>query len=112
MDAVVADRVDSRPLDATIIAVGSELLTPEKTDTNSLFITQVLNDLGIAVTCKAIIGDHRGELASYLAHALHRHRVVVMTGGLGPTDDDLTREVVAGHLGLSMREDPVIIEAI
>lgn len=108
----MADRVDPRPLDAAIIAVGSELLTPEKTDTNSLFITQVLNDLGIAVTCKAIIGDHRGELTSWLAHALQRHRVVVMTGGLGPTDDDLTREVVAGHLGLAMREDPVIIEAI
>ena len=112
VDAVVADRVDFRPLDAAIIAVGSELLTPDKTDTNSLFITQVLNDLGIAVTCKAIIGDHRGELTSYLAHALQRHRVVVMTGGLGPTDDDLTREVVAGHLGLAMHEDPVIIEAI
>lgn len=112
VDAVVAGRVDFRPLDAAIIAVGSELLTPEKTDTNSLFITQVLNDLGIAVTCKAIIGDHRGELTSYLAHALQRHRVVVMTGGLGPTDDDLTREVVASHLGLVMHEDPVIIEAI
>ena len=108
----MADRVDPRPLDAAIIAVGSELLTPEKTDTNSLFITQVLNDLGLAVAFKSIVGDHRAELTSHLAHALQRHRVVIMTGGLGPTDDDLTREVVAGHLGLPMREDAAIVECI
>jgi nicotinamide-nucleotide amidase len=112
VDAVVAGRVDPRPLDAAIIAVGSELLTPEKVDTNSLFITQVLNDLGLAVAFKAIVGDNRDELASHLAHALSRHRVVVFTGGLGPTDDDLTREVVAGHLKLAMHEDPGIVDAI
>jgi nicotinamide-nucleotide amidase len=112
VDAVVADRVDPRPLDAAIIAVGSELLTPEKVDTNSLFITQVLNDLGIAVAFKAIVGDNRDELTSHVAHALQRHRVLIFTGGLGPTDDDLTREVVAGHLGLALQEDPAIIEAI
>jgi len=110
--AVVAGRVDSRPFDAAIIAVGSELLTPEKVDTNSLFITQVLNDLGVAVAFKAIVGDHRAELGSHLAHALLRHRVVIFTGGLGPTDDDLTREVVAGHLGLALHEDAAIIDAI
>ena len=112
VDAGVADRVDSRPLDAAIIAVGSELLTPEKADTNSLFITQVLNDLGIAVAFKAIVGDDRAELTSHIAHALQRHRVVVLTGGLGPTDDDLTREVVAAHLGRPMQEDPAIIDFI
>lgn len=108
----MADRVDPRPLDAAIIAVGSELLTPEKVDTNSLFITQVLNDLGIAVAFKAIVGDNRAELSSHVAHALQRHRVVVFTGGLGPTDDDLTREVVAEHLKLAMHEDPIIIDAM
>ncbi|MFA5911493.1 MAG: competence/damage-inducible protein A [Vicinamibacterales bacterium] len=108
----MADRVESRPFDATIIAVGSELLTPEKVDTNSLFITQVLNELGIAVACKAIVGDHRAELTSHVAHALARHRLVILTGGLGPTDDDLTREVVATLLGLVMDEDPAIIDAM
>ena len=108
----MADRVDPRPLDAAVIAVGSELLTPEKVDTNSLFITQVLNDLGIAVAFKAVVGDNREELTSHVAHALQRHRVVVLTGGLGPTDDDLTREVVAAHLGLPMQEDPAIIDFI
>lgn len=89
-------------LTAAIIAVGSELLTPEKTDTNSLYITQVLNDLGIAVRFKSIVGDHRDELASHVAYALSRHQVLILCGGLGPTDDDLTRDVVAAHLGLPM----------
>lgn len=108
----MADRVESRPFDAMIIAVGSELLTPEKVDTNSLFITQVLNELGIAVACKAIVGDSRAELTSHVAHALQRHQLIIMTGGLGPTDDDLTREVVAALLGLVMDEDPAIVDAM
>ena len=105
----MADRVDPRPLAAAIIAVGSELLTPEKVDTNSLFITQTLNDLGIAVAFKSIVGDDRAELTAHVAHALQRHRVLILTGGLGPTDDDLTREVVAACLGLAMHEDPELI---
>ena len=99
-------------LTAAIIAVGSELLTPHKIDTNSLFITQVLNDLGIAVAYKAIVGDHRADLTAHVADALARHQVLILTGGLGPTDDDLTREVVAEHLGLAMDEDPAIVTAI
>ena len=108
----MADRVDPRSFAAAIIAVGSELLTPEKVDTNSLFITQTLNDLGIAVAFKSIVGDNRAELTAHVAHALQRHRVLILTGGLGPTDDDLTREVVAAHLGLPMHEDPEIITAM
>ena len=108
----MADRVDRRPFAAAIIAVGSELLTPEKVDTNSLVITQTLNDLGIAVAFKSIVGDNRAELTAHVAHALQRHRLLILTGGLGPTDDDLTREVVAAHLGLPMHEDPEIIAAM
>jgi nicotinamide-nucleotide amidase len=99
-------------LTAAILAVGSELLTPQKTDTNSLYVTEVLNDLGIAVAFKAIVGDNRDELTAHVAHALGRHRVLILTGGLGPTDDDLTREVVASHLALPLVEDPQIIEAM
>ncbi len=100
------------PLTAAIIAVGSELLTPEKTDTNSLYITQVLNDLGIAVAFKSIVGDRRDELAAHVAYALSRHPILILTGGLGPTDDDLTREVVAAHLGLPLAEEPSIVDAM
>jgi nicotinamide-nucleotide amidase len=99
-------------LSAAILAVGSELLTPHKTDTNSLFITEVLNDLGIAVGFKAIVGDNRSELDAQFAHALSRHRIVILCGGLGPTDDDLTREVVAAHLGLPLEQDQAIVEAM
>ena len=99
-------------LSAAIIAVGSELLTLHKTDTNSLYVTEVLNDLGIAVAFKAIVGDSRAELTAHIAHALSRHPILVLTGGLGPTDDDLTREVVAAHLGLPLEEDAAIVEAI
>ncbi len=108
---MVDDVTDSR-VDAAIIAVGSELLTPDKTDTNSLYITQVLNELGIAVAFKSIVGDNRDELRAHVAHALSRHRVLILTGGLGPTDDDLTREVVAAHLNLPLDEDPAIIDGI
>jgi nicotinamide-nucleotide amidase len=99
-------------LTAAILAVGSELLTPHKTDTNSLYISEVLNDLGIAVAFKSIVGDNRGELTAHVAHALSRHRILILCGGLGPTDDDLTREVVAGHLGLPMDDAPAILDAI
>ena len=99
-------------LSAAIIAVGSELLTPHKTDTNSLYVTEVLNDLGIAVAFKAIVGDNRAELTAHVAHALSLHPVLILTGGLGPTDDDLTREVVAAHLALPLDDDAAILDAI
>ena len=89
-------------LTAAILAVGSELLTPHKTDTNSLYVSEVLNDLGIAVR-SSDRRDNRAELASHVEHALSRNRVLILTGGLGPTDDDLlTRDVVAANLGLVM----------
>src|SRR5688572_25853002 len=107
-----APRRDADALTAAIIAVGSELLTPEKTDTNSLYITQVLNSLGIVVAFKSIVGDNRLELQSHVAYALSRHRVLILTGGLGPTDDDLTREAVAAHLQLPLDEDSSIVDHI
>jgi nicotinamide-nucleotide amidase len=98
-----------KPLErAAIVAVGSELLTPSKIDTNSLFITEQLNLLGIDVTSKAVSGDDRTELAHIIRHVLGRVDLVVLSGGLGPTDDDVTREAVASVLGLPLAEDPDI----
>jgi nicotinamide-nucleotide amidase len=97
---------------AAILAVGSELLTPSRIDTNSLFITEQLNTLGIEVACKSQIGDDRDELAAALRFALSRADLVVCTGGLGPTDDDLTREVTAEVLGRTMAEDDRITARI
>ena len=94
---------------AAILAVGSELLTPSRVDTNSLFITDQLNRVGIEVVYKTVIGDDRDELAQAIGLARTRTDLVVCTGGLGPTDDDVTREVVAAVLGRPLREDPAII---
>lgn len=98
-----------KPLErAAIVAVGSELLTPSKIDTNSLFITEQLNLLGIDVASKAVSGDDRTELAHLVQSVLGRVDLVVLSGGLGPTDDDVTREAVASVLGLPLAEDPEI----
>jgi nicotinamide-nucleotide amidase len=93
---------------AAIIAVGSELLTPAKIDTNSLFITEQLNLLGIEVKTKAVVGDERSHLEHVFRSLLARADLVVFCGGLGPTDDDLTREVVASVLNRPLAEDEAI----
>lgn len=97
---------------AAIFAVGSELLTPLRIDTNSLFITEQLNTLGIDVVAKGVVGDDREELAHLVRGALPRVDLLVLTGGLGPTDDDVTRDVVAGVLGRALREDESITRRI
>jgi len=97
---------------AAIIAVGSELLTPSKLDTNSLFITDRLNELGLEVAVKAVVGDDRDELVHVLQAALGRVDLVVLSGGLGPTDDDVTREAVAAALDRPLAEDEQLTERL
>lgn len=97
---------------AEVIAVGSELLGTSRLDTNSLFLAGRLASLGIELRAKSVVGDERARLAAVFASALSRADLVVLTGGLGPTDDDLTRDVVAGVLGLGMQEDPAIVARI
>lgn len=97
---------------AEIIAVGSELLGTSRIDTNSLFLAGRLAALGIPLRAKSVVGDDRGMLASVFSAALERADLVLLTGGLGPTDDDLTREVVAEVLGLALTEDPAIVARI
>ncbi len=84
---------------AEIIAIGSELLTPDRLDTNSLFLTQRLNQLGIEVQRKTVIGDERSQVCNAFRQALSRTELVISTGGLGPTLDDLTRDSIAELLG-------------
>ena len=84
---------------AEIIAVGSELLTPDRVDTNSLYLTSKLNDLGVEVTQKTVIGDDRARAAAAVRASIERAGIVVLTGGLGPTEDDVTRDAVAAALG-------------
>ncbi|MEP6703735.1 MAG: competence/damage-inducible protein A, partial [Acidobacteriota bacterium] len=86
-------------LTAEIIAVGSELLTPEKTDTNSLWLTEKLMNIGVEVKLKTIVGDDESRLEETIRDALKRSDVVITTGGLGPTEDDVTRPVSARAAG-------------
>jgi nicotinamide-nucleotide amidase len=86
-------------LTAEIIAIGSELLTPDRTDTNSLWLTEKLNGIGIEVKLKTIVGDDDARLEEAIKDALRRSRVVITTGGLGPTEDDITRKIAARALG-------------
>jgi nicotinamide-nucleotide amidase len=97
---------------AEIIAVGSELLTPDRLDTNSLFLTQELNKLGIEVSRKTIVGDNRADLRDAFAQSLERAEVVISSGGLGPTEDDITREVVADLLGRRLDLNPQVLAGI
>jgi nicotinamide-nucleotide amidase len=92
-------------VNAEIIAIGSELLTPFRQDTNSLYLTEKLNALGVEVIFKTIVGDNGEHLAASARLALSRADIIVFSGGLGPTEDDLTRESVAAALGLSIRRD-------
>ena len=104
---------DSRTLaTAEIVAVGSELLGTTRVDTNSLYLSGALAALGVVLRAKSVVGDDRRDLASIFSQALSRADLVICTGGLGPTDDDLTREVVAHVLGLELVEDPAITEQI
>jgi nicotinamide-nucleotide amidase len=102
-----------RPIQtAGIIAVGSELLTPTRVDTDSLYITRRLAELGVAVRFKLVVGDVHEDLRRAVKQALARVDLVILTGGLGPTDDDLTREAVSDALRRPLHEDPASVEAL
>ena len=96
-------------MNAEIIAVGSEMLTPFRTDTNSLYLTEQLNLLGVDVIFKSIVGDDLRRLVAAAQHGLFRSDILIVSGGLGPTEDDLTREAVAEALGLKLHRDPEIL---
>ncbi len=99
-------------LTAEILAIGSELLTPFRVDTNSLFLTSRLNDLGIEVIAKSIVGDRPEALAAAVRLAVSRADIVVTSGGLGPTDDDLTRDAIVAVAGVTSVEDPEVVATI
>src|ERR1700684_11530 len=92
-----------------IIAVGSELLTPYRQDTNSLYLTEKLNEIGVGVAFKTIVGDRKRDLVNAVRTALGRADLVVVMGGLGPTEDDLSRDAVAAALGVGIRRDGQLV---
>ena len=97
---------------ACILAIGSEMLTPFRVDTNSLYITEKLNAIGYDVRLKAVVGDEVAELARVIEGALDWADLVVVTGGLGPTEDDVTRDAVARVLDVALDVDESIVDRI
>lgn len=98
--------------DAEIIAVGSEMLGTERVDTNSLWLTDKLNQMGVEVVQKCVVGDDRGRLTAEIKMALERTSVVILSGGLGPTEDDLTRDAVAAAVGRELVFSQEVCDAI
>ncbi len=97
---------------AEIVAVGSELLGADRLDTDSLYLTGELNRRGIAVRRKHVVGDRRADLAETLREALGRADLLIVTGGLGPTEDDLTREAAAEALGVGLERSAALVERL
>jgi nicotinamide-nucleotide amidase len=95
-----------------IIAIGSEMLTPYRQDTNSLHLTEKLNEIGVVVAFKTIVGDRRKDIVNAIRTALGRTDILVLMGGLGPTEDDLTREAAADALSLSLQRDNTQVAAL
>jgi nicotinamide-nucleotide amidase len=95
-----------------IIAVGSEMLTPFRQDTNSLYLTEKLNEIGVLVAFKTIVGDRKKDLVNAVRASLARIDILVIMGGLGPTEDDLTREAVAEALALKLRREGPLVAAL
>jgi nicotinamide-nucleotide amidase len=105
-------RLKTMAMKAEIIAVGSELLTPDRLDTNSLFLTEELNKIGIEVVRKTVVGDNRDLLSEAFRGALDRVPLIIASGGLGPTEDDLTRETVADLLRRRLQRNNEILRYI
>jgi nicotinamide-nucleotide amidase len=95
-----------------IIAVGSEMLTPFRQDTNSLYLTEKLNGIGVTVAFKSIVGDRRKDIVNAIRTALARADILILMGGLGPTEDDLTREAAAEALSLTLKRDATQVAAL
>lgn len=97
---------------AYVVAVGEELLGPRRTDTNSLWMADELGALGVSLIGKAVVGDDRQRIRRAVEVAIEQADLVLVTGGLGPTADDLTREGVADALGLDLHHDADVAAAI
>lgn len=96
-------------MNCEIVAIGSELLTPFRQDTNSLYVTDRLYELGVRVVFKTIVGDRKEHLVDAIQTAMRRVDIIILMGGLGPTEDDLTRQAVATALKITLKRDPDIV---
>jgi len=103
---------DPQSYRAAIIAIGSEMLGPTRVDTNSLKLTTAMERYGVPLVRKSVVGDSLGELVDEIRFAFDHSEILITSGGLGPTEDDLTREALAEAFGLSMEVDRAIMERL
>ena len=106
------NRENARPHTVSIIAIGSEMLGPTRIDTNSLKLTAAFESFGIGVVRKTVVGDRQTELVDEIRHSLAHSTILVTSGGLGPTEDDMTRDALAEALGLEMEVDANIVDRL
>jgi nicotinamide-nucleotide amidase len=99
-------------MNAEILAIGSELLAPGRSETNAVYLTARLRECGVSVGARVTVADDAALVESAFRSALSRADLVISTGGLGPTEDDLTREAAAAALGRGLRRDPGILAAL
>ena len=97
---------------AEIVAIGSELLLGQIVDTNSAWMAQRLTALGVNLYFKSVVGDNPGRMKEVIGRALERADIVITSGGLGPTQDDLTREIVAEVTGRKLVFDEILLEQV
>lgn len=97
---------------AEIISIGTELLLGDIVDTNSTYIADKLTANGFDIHYMTTVGDNRERLIRVLKKAISRADIIITTGGLGPTDDDLTREAIAAATGLPLKKVPALVEEI
>ena len=97
---------------AEILSIGDEITSGRLLDTNSRWLSQRLEDLGIRVLYHAVVGDDLAALAAVFRQALERSEVILATGGLGPTADDLTREALAQAAGVALEQRPEALEHV
>jgi nicotinamide-nucleotide amidase len=97
-------------MNAEIVTTGTELLLGEIVDTNATFIARQLREVGVNMYYKTTVGDNRQRLAEVLRHGLQRSELIIVTGGLGPTVDDITREAVSDATGQPLEQRPEIVE--
>src|SRR5579883_2810593 len=93
-----------------IVSIGTEILMGQITDTNASWLAQQLPALGIDLYWVSAVGDNLGRLGEVLDRAFKRSDLVICTGGLGPTEDDLTREAIAAVLGEEIFQDPQLVQ--
>ncbi|MFN0124829.1 MAG: competence/damage-inducible protein A [Blastocatellia bacterium] len=99
-------------LNAEILAIGSEMLTPFQVDTNSLWLTERLNSIGVEVRLKVVVGDDEHRLEQAIRDAMKRSQILISTGGLGPTADDITKKVFARVTGRRLELNDEILDAL